>query len=941
MATLLRQKAASTIGPIGIVTPTSLLAKAQAAEASVQAIDQIRARYTADLYSQRDDQDRAEFDETLLRVSERWTEEFYYQREKGEEGLANFDEFMANHMEAVLGGVNPRIQDDLRTALTRMRLSESGSLREEQYQEMLAYEQKQREFTVNSAVIGLGLQADTLAFNARGDIGAFDAGFNAAVETARETIPEEDLPDFDLRVAQIYGQNRLAIAHEARTQFEKASLEMHNAAMDTSRSHITWAIDNGASDAEILGAVQAMRNLAINSGEYATTVGAELAVKRQLYDIQAQILARDVIALKDQGLFAEADALLASFRTNGDHGVLMVDSFASGFDLTQIVGIAQGNINTHDYETGPTAVENNEAFDNHSRWEKLVEESSMTIMPAELEDQIFSTNEETQHRLMAAMRAELEKNQALGRAARAAGTGELASLNALMDLPTEDRRDAVEIFASYKGWSVSNFYADMSLFEDAKKFYETTRQMPDAVKQFIASAGLASDAAPMAVAVAARFVADVKDNPNLKLSDIPADQLDIYESVLETVGKNATDQMLFDTYKAVEAAYDPTLSAQRAMAEYEALLNNPDPTAIENFANDIYHNEGDQSSLMNQFMRAFNNDFVNSFGVTVSTGESTPATDIRVLEGLPASYYPAADGIIGWLENAIGSSWHNTAGVAQGGLAIATLNPALLADIKTHDTFKEDIPLFPVGSEAFKIFDAAVRNNILTKNLSMRGAFIQALETVHSEGFGLSMFAEESVRIESSLFDVMGRDIAYTKHPFENYVDGNLGLAMQELLVGATRWARSDAAREINFHLADVDMGDHLDQGRITVEAVENFDPNNPKFQVFLYPLDAQVSTGKIPLFIGGDGDGTWSYSGQSDINNTKDSIDFMREAGIESDFIASIGGVLLEHLYERQLEGSRGQFGEALITGDTPDPLDLPQLEEYNYDERIVPPVQ
>lgn len=141
---------------------------------------------------------------------------------------------------------------------------------------------------------------------------------------------------------------------------------------------------------------------------------------------------------------------------------------------------------------------------------------------------------------------------------------------------------------------------------------------------------------------------------------------------------------------------------------------------------------------------------------------------------------------------------------------------------------------------------------------------------------------------------------------------------------------------KINAAYANVDFGDHLDQGRITVEAVANFDPNNPKFQVWLYPLDAELGTGKIPLFVG-EGDGTWSYSGEADREAMRMTYDYLREAGVESDFIASIGGVLLENIFGGEMEGSPSQFFEAVRPGDMT-PLNLPQLDESEVPSEITP---
>jgi len=938
MATLLRQQGGTSIGPIGIVTPTASLAKAQSLENSAIQLDQIRGRFLADQLAKLDAQRQDELESTILRTAERWDEEFYYQRDKGEEGLANLDAFMENHQRMIVESAHKSIQADLENALTKMRLSQSGSLREEQYVEAQALEQRRINTMVNMAEADVDAFAQTTLATANGDLNAWLAGVDAYAETRAEILPEEELGDYYVSVSQIKNRGTTTIANEQKALFEKMELEQYNFKNDRHLSNIGQAITANASDAEIIGLVQAYYDFNASQGDFATPEGAYVDSKRNLMGVQTAILQRDLVDLYNAGDIEGAEALLAAFRNGDDNAVLMVSDYNLPQDLSIIANLAINGV-SQQVDTSNPGASTAEVLDAAERLDRVKEvkrTNPMSMMPQEVLNMTLDVDYERNRLLQDDIIRELVKAQEIGFIAKNAMSGEFDDVRSFLNLSDDKRAEALGYLEAHAGWSLDAYFADVDVLHQAEQFFMTTGEMPASLLSFLKSAPLASEVAPNAIAEAVSLVERVRQDPSLSLSSIP--NLDIYEHILEKIGANARPEMVNMTYQAYVAGLNLQESQRRALEQWNALINGQDPAALEKFINDIYHGAGEDGLLMNQFVRSVNNDFFGLLSVDVSTGESSLVTDIRVLEGLPESYYPAADNIFQWLEQAVGSGLANTASLAVGGLGIASLNPSLVNLGGIHDTFKSDVPVFPVGSEAYKIFDVAVNNGILSENLSMRGAVVQGLARVHAEGFGLSMLAEESVRIGSSIEDTMYRDVAYTKFPFENFVDKNLGLAMQELLVGATRWARTTGVK-INPAYANVDFGDHLDQGRITVEAVENFNPNDPKFQVWLYPLDAQLGTGKIPLFVG-VGDGTWSYSGEADRESMRMAYDYLREAGIESDFIASIGGVLLDNIFGGEMEGSPSQLFEAIRPGDMT-PLKLPQLDESEFPSEITPPIQ
>ena len=955
MATLLNQKSVASIGPIGVVKPTALLAKAEGLDAAAQTIDQLRARFLSDQVTDLDEANQDKLNDTLLRADERWTEEFYFQREKGPDGLAALDLFMENHTSAIVDGLPKSIQADALTGLTRLRLAQSGSLREEQY--TAAAEQDRREGVTffNTLVADVDGYAKLIRESFDGGIEGWESAVRSYADETRTNIPEGETSAFDLEVSKLINSNLLALSAQAQENFEQLELESFTHGRTMHLDNISTAIEYGASNAEIESHVASLEQFLLgdNFNQYASPLGAQNALRAMLYPAQSQILANEMIALIEAGDSAGADSLLARFR-NGDpdltdDDVLMIAEFTGATDLSQIANQAnnQVGLNSTQSADNAAAIEANSNFTNKM---DIAKTNPISLLHSGYPG-AFSTNEVTDATKQEQYATERDENIRIGLIAANILVEDPATraarLTGFANLDDDEQKRAVGYVEEFFGWSPEGFLINPSQLQMALAFYKSTGVSPPSVQKFLESApflsvpGTGVNALPTAIALAAQ----IRNTPGMSEADI-GPQGDLYLKVVDQVGANASPELMTTIYNALERERAENFDA-RTRVNLQT-IDDLGFVGLNQQINNLYHEGGEAELLGTQFTAAMSIFVDGLTSVDVSTGTSSLLATRRVYELLPEAYWGIAYDIHGnifdQLGSAAGSAFANTLNILstmEGYTPTGIMGMNFIEWGNEHQMIKDDLVAIEEGTRASQIMANAVRANV-TNGMEVRQAIIMGTRQLTDEGYSLGMFAPESILTEGEIIeDTMSRTLALTQYPFEQFVEGNLAHGLREVLVSGQKWLRDPENQKIWPGLENLDLGDHLDQGRVTIEPVDRFNPSNPQFNVFVYPLDATIGVGKIPLFSTNPaGSTTFSYSGAASSANITDTIQTMQDLGITSNFVAALAGtfVIKPVISARREAGWLGQFGEAAADAigvaspfDPSNPTDTPETPNEN----------
>jgi hypothetical protein len=914
MATLLGTKSVASIGPINVVQPTSLLAKAEGLKDTARSLDRIRARYLSDQVTKKSKENQTLLENKLLETDERWVDEFYYWREQGEEGLEKFDKFMATHSEAIVSGLPESIQDDAEIALTTMRLSQTGSLREEQYQAGIKRAAAEAATFYDLTVESADRYSTELAFNVDGNLDLYEQSMHEYMDQMisqnldNGEWAETEARDFQVDVAKIINGKVNSILSEQKERAEAAATETHNGRKNRMLDTISSSIEAGASNEEILILVRDFENFISGDpfNQYETSQGAEDALKPLLYDVQAQILAAKLLELRENGDFTGEENLLARFGqgdptlTDGD--VLMLADWTGADEIQGIIGTTQTIVNYRSV----TSQNNQIDIDGDALEQDLTEQANNNPlamgMNHDFNQYVFASTPVGDANARSRVNTLYENNSNL---AIIAGNALMGQTLAFSALSTEDQSKAIKYYGAYRNWSPEGFLENPNLINEAFKFAEQTSVMPPSLESFLNTAGVTfgdtdqiTGATINAIPVALRVAKRIADTPNLSNVSL-GPFAEFYTDIIEdTNGLNVSDAYITQLFASRLERHNQTLPVhiQSALANYNELSFEE----VNQELNNSYHDSGEARLLVNQFSSWFAGTLYDNTSMEVSTGELSLTEVERVFETLPEAYYlpvykASTQGMLGMVGDAVDLTLANVS---------EAFDMAMFwVDIKSSAIFLEDIPDIQPGTSAGVIFDTAVRDAI-QNGVFEQAAFNQGLRVLRDNGYGLSMFATESI-IPADSFElddptVMPRQEALTRWPFESNVP-NFDLALQEVLVAGTKWARSGRVPNVE----NLDLGDLLDQGRLEFEPVEGFNPDQPRYNIYYYPTDARMGNQKQQLFLGLE-DPTWAYSGEYEAMSAREAYETIKnEWGIESGFVASILGPVLQAV-DTSAEGSQ-----------------------------------
>ena len=926
MATLLGTKSVASIGPINVVQPTSLLAKAEGLKDTARSLDRIRARYLSDQVTKKSKENQTLLENKLLETDERWVEEFYYWREQGEEGLEKFDKFMANHSEAIVSGLPESIQDDAEIALRTMRLSQTGKLREEQYQAGIKRAAAEAQMFYDMTVEAAERFSIEKAIDVDGDLDLYeqlmhdykDQMISQFMDSGEWT--ETEASQFDLDVAKIINTKVNSIASEREKQAEAAATEMHEARKGRLLDTISSDIEAGASNEEILIAVSDLINFISEDpfNQYETSQGAEDALKPLLYDVQAQLLAAKILELRENGDFTGAENLLARFGrgdpTLTDDDVLMLADWTGADEIQGIIGPAQTIVNYRSLTS-----QNNQTNIAGDALEqdltKQINSDPLSMvgpsMTYDFDQHTFAATPVEDANARLRLQNLFDNNINL---AMIAGNALIGQPLAFAALSTEDQNKAIKYYGAYRGWSPEGFLENPNLINEALTFAEQTSVMPPSLEGFLNTAGImfgdtdeSTGATINAIPAAIRAAERIVNSPNLSNVSLGPFAEFYTDIIKDTNGLNVSDAYITQLFASRLERHNQTLPVhiQANLASYNDLSFEEKNILL----NESYHDSNEAQLLVNQFSSWFAATLYENTSMEVSTGQFSLTEPERVLETLPEAYYlpvykATTQGMLGQISDAADLTLANVS---------EAFDMAMFwTDIESSAMFLEDIPDIQAGTDAGVIFDTAVRDAI-QNGTSGKAAYNQGLRVLRDSGYGLSMLASESI-IPADSFQlddptVMPRREALTRWPFESNVP-NLALALQEILVAGTRWQRSGIVENVE----NLDLADLLDQGRLEFEPVEGFNPDQPRYNIYYYPTDATMGNQKQQLFLGLP-DPTWAYSGEYEVMSAREAYETIKnEWEIESGFVASILGPVLQAV-DTSVEGSTGQTAEGVST--------------------------
>lgn len=892
MATLLRQKGGTSIGPIGIITPSASLAKAQSLENSAKEIDHIRSRYLTDQISKANDRNQDKLEATLLDTAERWTNKFYEVREDGEEGLKAFDAFALEDIENVVATLNPSIQEDARNTLKRMALTESGTFREELYQEAKKAEILRENALIDRIIVDIDNFSKNAAYEAEDNISLFDAELDAYLEGLTDEVPEDRVAEIELAIAQIRARDQLTIKREADAKLERVQYELHLSRSNQQIGFINSRIDDGASYEEIDGLIQGLRQQYRNSGQYETAEGADFAAKGQIYGIMGALLAREALALQADGDFDAARNLIAAYG-RGDEVIPKLAGFEDPNDLSQVVNIANTELNRFALEDTASIEAALAADKNYRNLEDALNENASAVPESALTQAPVGNTPLQQQQNLEALRVLRETNLDLQTLAWTAGLGRnaesIAAVNELNGLSSDIRMKALRLHEARFGWGADEALANPQVLADATKWSLTTGIALPSVTAAFNTAALMGEEAPMLfVQSLFSYREFAKEGPTDRAAIIGR-HMDLYERVDALSGESNDPAIIMAAYRAAVSNVPMDVSTEKELQEWNEKIENNE---VYDFFVDTYWDDRLAGTIINSFMNESSGAVYNwtttetIIGTSGGFGEpSNPKMSVPPAYGKAwADIYKGVgshiiDGVqVGtaeWLQYAA-TPWIKTAGLF--GLDLDFNAPRMI----------EDSPIFPSeDSEAYRFIQAQA-GLYIREGVAQRPAMLMAVDAATEEGFGISMFADESLTRSG---DNYLREFAFTKDPFENYVQGNLDVALTELLVAGTTWLRAQEGHADTSRYARIDLSAELDAGRVTITPVDNFNPNSPKFNVLVYPSDESISVFPVKLFFDANNPtGAFTVSGTFDGDRARASFEAMQNLGIENGLIASLG---------------------------------------------------
>ena len=942
MALLPRESVQTGIGNVGVVRPTGYAAKAQAADQTAVAIGGLRDQILTGLIEDKYDEDRVLMEQNLLAVKDQWTQKFFEVREE-DNSVELYNGFVNSSIEGHVSSVPEYLQGDMRTALTRLAMADEGALMEQRYQDALRDQRIAENNVANGLLLDFETGVDTLFLDdamARNPDQILALG-QEQIETIATEVPEELRGEWLVNAQRHLNDRVLSAAEEQKAHQEAVFKESFELIADQKLRDISSSIVTG--EGNITAELDSMRSHIFGGigTIYDSQAGAQSAFDAVLVSAQGDILATVAIDMALNGDSDGARNLIASFGAGQDvPGLMSLRENYAPSERTSIASAAVGRLNTFSFPDGlvsPTQELLQSTNETHDNLVALIDENPGAVTPSMVMgfsqdfETAFSngrplastpnTNSERYRAIFGVSgltegsyhKSRRIQETALSLASPDYNTSQLA-LADWSALTAEEKADGLRWVDAANGWSTGGMMENLDMAAAAAHFAVMTNQATPALQGLFAQInGYGPNFSDPTLATLFTAARQMREQSPIAFNNAAGASVDTYISIMDQVQTNDPE--------ILRGLMDREFGSPRQPNDIRRALENVDMLVARDANGE---SGGFHSVLVRQVQESIDAQTLFTSGLNESWDTinkkltvDTSTGGLSILDEQTGDYlvpeawehmtrqYLAGTGQLSQILDSAGNL------LAE----IAHLHPSL-----SKSDFLSD-PVVPMpNTNAYDEYVAIYRANIQEGH---REQYAHSLtqSMMMEDGWGISAFSPES-RFVTEDGDIERRYV-WVKNGFEQSATLPVPMMLADIMVAGQNWLRDG-------HI-DLDIGDALDDGRIEIIPVADFNPADPKYNVFVEPTGpGHTFEGKILLFSGEGNNGVWSPGVDTLTERAVlEMVKATQDLGIESDYLANLTAGLLTTMREAMTEGESSQTFEGL----TDLGINIITLGEHGYE--------